>query len=63
MVALVGGFSSAVLFLAFAYTDGFRLLLYVLVLVVGTLVGLEIPLLMRHPEGSLRVQGRRRATC
>ena len=47
MVGLVGGFSSALLFLAFAYTDSFRLLLYVLVLVVGILVGLEIPLLMR----------------
>jgi spermidine synthase len=47
MVGVVGGFSSAILFLAFAYTDAFRLLLYLLVLVVGTLVGLEIPLLMR----------------
>jgi len=47
MVGVVGGFSSAALFIAFAYTDAFRLLLYVFVLVVGTLVGLEIPLLMR----------------
>ncbi len=47
MVGVVGGFSSSLLFLAFAYTNAFRLLLYVLVLVVGMLVGLEIPLLMR----------------
>ncbi len=47
MVGLVGGFSSAILFLAFAYTSAFRLLLYTLVFVVGVLVGLEIPLLMR----------------
>lgn len=47
MVGLVGGFSSALLFLAFAYTQGFRLVLYVIVIVVGILVGLEIPLLMR----------------
>ena len=47
MVGLVGGFSSSALFLAFAYTQSFRLLLYLLVLVVGVLVGLEIPLLMR----------------
>jgi spermidine synthase len=47
MVGLVGGFSSAGLFLAFAHTNGFRLLLYVVVIVIGTLVGLEIPLLMR----------------
>jgi spermidine synthase len=43
----VGGFSSSLLFLAFAYTEAFRLVLYVVVLLVGTLVGLEIPLLMR----------------
>ena len=47
MVGLVGGFSSSALFLAFAYTQSFRLLLYLLVLVIGALVGLEIPLLMR----------------
>jgi spermidine synthase len=47
LVAVVGGFSATVLFLAFAYTDAFRLALYLLVGVVGTLVGLEVPLLMR----------------
>ncbi len=47
MVGLVGGFSSSMLFVAFAYTQSFRLLLYMLVIVLGTLVGLEIPLLMR----------------
>jgi spermidine synthase len=47
MVGLVGGFSSAALFLAFAYTQGFRLILYAIVVAIGILVGLEIPLLMR----------------
>src|SRR3954468_9316823 len=47
LVGLVGGFSSAILFAAFAYTSAFRLVLYVLVAIVGVLVGLEIPLLMR----------------
>src|ERR1035441_2209124 len=47
MVGVVGGFSSSLLFLAFAYTQGFRLILYCVVIVVGVLVGLEIPLLMR----------------
>ncbi len=47
LVAVVGGFSSMILFLAFAYTDAFQVLLYVLVTIIGTLVGLEIPLLMR----------------
>jgi spermidine synthase len=48
MVALVGGALPALLFIANAYVPGaFRLLLYALVMVVGTLVGLEIPLVMR----------------
>ena len=48
MVALVGGFLPALLFIANAYVPGaFRLLLYGLVVAVGTLVGLEIPLVMR----------------
>src|SRR5450755_2036092 len=47
MVGLVGGFSSSLPFLAFAYTEAFRLILYIVVILVGTLVGLEIPLLMR----------------
>ncbi len=48
LVALVGGCLPAMLFLANAYVPGaFRLLLYGGVLAVGTLVGLEIPLVMR----------------
>jgi spermidine synthase len=47
MVGVVRVFSSAILFLAFAFTSGFHVLLYTLVFVVGVLVGLEIPLLMR----------------
>ncbi|MBS1875854.1 MAG: polyamine aminopropyltransferase [Acidobacteria bacterium] len=53
MVGVVGGFSSSALFLAFAYTQGFRLLLYVVVIAVGILVGLEIPLLMRILQSRL----------
>ncbi|RQO82579.1 polyamine aminopropyltransferase [Acidovorax sp. FJL06] len=48
LVALIGGALPATLFLANAYTPGaFRFLLYSMVLMVGTLVGLEIPLVMR----------------
>jgi spermidine synthase len=47
LIAIVGGFSSAVLFLVFGWTEVFRPILYAIVIVVGTLVGLEIPLLMR----------------
>jgi spermidine synthase len=51
LLGVIGGFSSALLFLAFAYTQGFQLLMYALVLVIGILVGLEIPLLMRIIRG------------
>ena len=47
LVALVGGYSATALFLAFAYTGAFRLVLYTLVAIIGVFVGLEIPLLMR----------------
>jgi len=47
LVGLVGGFSSLALFLAFAYTDAFRPVLYGTVSLIGILVGLEVPLLMR----------------
>lgn len=46
-VALVGGFSAPILFQVFAHTHAFRPTLYVIVLAIGTLVGLEIPILMR----------------
>lgn len=48
-VALIGGLSAPLLFLCFGRADVpmFRVVLYSLVLVVGTLVGLEIPLLLR----------------
>jgi spermidine synthase len=48
LVGLVGGMLPAILFLANAYVpQSFRLLLYGLVMLVGILVGLEIPLVMR----------------
>ncbi|MDR2838604.1 MAG: polyamine aminopropyltransferase [Azonexus sp.] len=48
LAALVGGTLPATLFLINAYApDAFRFLLYVLVGLVGILVGLEIPLVMR----------------
>ncbi len=46
LIGLVGGCSAACMHLAFGYTGGFRPVLYSLVFIVGTLVGIEIPLLM-----------------
>ncbi|RYF87168.1 MAG: polyamine aminopropyltransferase [Chitinophagaceae bacterium] len=47
LVGLVGGFSSAVLFVVFPLASSFRIVLYAFVFLTGVLVGLEIPLLMR----------------
>lgn len=46
-VALLGGCSAPLLFFGFAALDWFSLLLYGMVFAIGTLVGLELPLLMR----------------
>lgn len=47
LIALLGGWSAAGLFLIFPLVDHFRIALYALVLIIGALVGLEIPLLIR----------------
>jgi len=47
MIAVVGGGSAALLFALFPEVESFRILLYALVLIIGALVGLEIPLLLR----------------
>jgi spermidine synthase len=47
-IGLIGGVSASLLFLAFAWLAApFRTLLYVLVFLIGALVGMEIPLVMR----------------
>jgi len=46
-VAVLGGFSAPLLFLTFAYVSYFTIVLYTMVFLIGVLVGLEIPLLMR----------------
>ncbi len=46
-VALIGGFSAPLLFLTFASVSYFGIILYSMVFIIGALVGLEIPLLMR----------------
>ena len=46
-VGLIGGWATTLLFVAFGHTPHFRAVLYGLVGVVGVLVGLEIPLLLR----------------
>ncbi len=48
LIGLLGGLSATLLFISFAWLDSsFRTLLYALVFCIGTLVGMEIPLVMR----------------
>lgn len=51
LIALIGGFSGAALFMLFPLVEHFRIALYGIVLSIGFLVGLEIPLLMRILKG------------
>jgi spermidine synthase len=46
-VAIVGGTSAPILFFSFAHLSYFAAVLYGIVFIIGVLVGLEIPLLMR----------------
>lgn len=47
-VGLIGGMTAALLFLSFSWMSGpFRTLLYLLVFLIGALVGMEVPLVMR----------------
>jgi spermidine synthase len=47
LIGLIGGFSAAIMFLLFDHISSFRLLLYSLIFLIGMLVGLEIPLVMK----------------
>ena len=49
-VALLGGFEALILFAAFAYSSSFRFALFAHVFLVGALVGVEIPLIIRILE-------------
>ena len=52
-VAVLGGWSAPLLFLSFARLTYFQVVLYLVVFLVGVLVGLELPLLMRILKDNL----------
>jgi spermidine synthase len=47
LLSLTGGFSAAILFFAFAYTDTLYPFFFLLALLIGTGVGFEIPIILR----------------
>ena len=55
-LGLFGGLTVPALYLAYTYTSVYKYLMLVVILVIGTLIGLEIPLLTRilRRQGSLR---------
>jgi spermidine synthase len=55
-VAFVGGASAPILFTVYASHGSFQVALYSIVLIVGTLVGLEIPILIRLLEFQLELK-------
>ena len=57
-VGLIGGISSLVLFLANLYLEQYQLVMYAEIIVIGTFVGAEIPILTRiieQDEENLRI--------
>jgi len=46
-IALLGGFSAFILFVAFAYIDNYSVFLYLITISLGTMLGVEIPLIIR----------------
>jgi spermidine synthase len=56
LVGVVGGCSAALLFLAFSEISDFRVALYAVVGLIGILVGLEIPLLLRLLQDRLELR-------
>jgi len=53
VTGVVGGFSALVLYLAFLYLDHYTLALYGVCVLIGTFVGMEIPLVLRLLEDRL----------
>lgn len=51
LLGLIGGFSAPILFAAFALIENYAAFLYLICISVGTLMGLEIPLIIRILEG------------
>ncbi|MFP4498287.1 MAG: polyamine aminopropyltransferase [Vulcanimicrobiota bacterium] len=47
IIGFIGGYSTLILFTAYRFTEGFSIIMYGLLLVLGTLIGFEVPILIR----------------
>ncbi len=46
-IAIIGGFSAYLLFFAFSHLDNYTVFLFIITVLIGALVGLEIPIVIR----------------
>lgn len=52
-VGVLGGFTSAILFVSYVHLEAYTLVMYIQIIAIGILVGLEIPLLTRIIEENI----------
>ena len=55
-IAIIGGFSAFILFFAFAYIDNYDAFLYLTTILLGTMLGIEIPLIVRILQESFSLK-------
>ena len=55
-IAIVGGFSAFILFFAFAYINNYDIFLYLITIVLGSMLGVEIPLIIRILQESFALK-------
>ncbi|MFK5975268.1 MAG: polyamine aminopropyltransferase [Sulfurovum sp.] len=56
IIALVGGFSAFILFYAFAYIGNYEAFLYLITILLGSMLGIEIPLVIRILKSSFSLK-------
>jgi len=56
LIALIGGFLAFILFYAFAFIDNYEAFLYLSTIVLGTMLGIEIPLIIRIMQESFSLK-------
>jgi spermidine synthase len=55
-IALIGGFSAFMLFYAFAYIGNYEAFLYLITILLGSMLGIEIPLIIRIMQESFSLK-------
>jgi len=55
-IALIGGFSAFMLFYAFAYIGNYEAFLYLITILLGSMLGIEIPLIIRIMQKSFSLK-------